>query len=155
MIVHSRTSDPKISDFCMHCFKIFASWSFLSIFHCFWKRLFFATRFSLKILSFWFLSGKKFHWYILLCHLVCHTEISLSLSVMIWNLRLDELLAEIEDGDLLEEKELDELDEVWCRRCFLLLWYLSFKLLLWGDLDLIDDDELFLVYLHFSIFFYN
>ena len=40
---------------------------------------------------------------------------------MIWNLRLDELLAEIEDGDLLEEKELDELDEVWCRRCFLLL----------------------------------
>lgn len=79
----------------------------------------------------------------------------LSLSVMIWNLRLDELLAEIEDGDLLEEKELDELDEVWCRRCFLLLWYLSFKLLLWGELDLIDDDELFLVYLHFSIFFYN
>ena len=74
---------------------------------------------------------------------------------MIWNLRLDQVLAEIEDGDLLEEKELDELDEVWWRRCFLLLWYLSLKLLLWGDLDLIADDELFLVYLHFSIFFYN
>lgn len=74
---------------------------------------------------------------------------------MIWILRLDEALAEVRNGDLLEENKLDELNEVWWRRRFLSLWCFQIELFLIGDFDLLDDDKLFLVHLSFYLIFEN
>ena len=80
-----------------------------------------------------------------------------SSSVVIWNLRLDEVLTGVGDGDLLEGDESHELEKVQLHRRFWFLWCLRLEPFLQGDFDLLkydyDDDELLLVRVRFSFFF--
>ena len=73
---------------------------------------------------------------------------------MIWNLRLDEVLTGVCDGDLLKGDEIDELEEV-CQR-FMFLCCLRFELILLSYFDLLEDnDELGFFHLRFSLLFRN